>query len=129
MACRVLIVEDDDLFAEFLTFLLLEDGRFEILGRARNGREAQELVRSLDPDVVTMDIEMPELDGVEATRLLLTHDPERRVVVVSSSIYAESAAVAQASGAAGFVSKGRAAAELAEILLAACRGAAFVDAQ
>ena len=125
MACRVFIVDDDDLFVEFLTLLLEGDGRFEIIGRARDGREALDLVPAADADVVTMDIEMPELDGLSATTRLLADNADLRVVIVSSSIVAGSVADARACGAVGYVSKARAADELAEVLLAACRGVSF----
>ena len=126
MSCRVFIVDDDDLFAEFLTLLLQEDGRFEVAGRARNGREAIERVEGIDPDIVTMDIDMPEVDGVEATATLLRLNPERRIVVVSSSIFAGGVAEARASGASGYVSKARVADELPDMLVVACGGGSFV---
>jgi DNA-binding NarL/FixJ family response regulator len=129
MTQRVLIVDDDDLFAAFLRELLGADPRFEVVGRARNGREAIELVASLDPDAVTMDIDMPELDGVEATCRLLAEEPGRRVVMVSSSsVYAEAVERARRCGALGFVSKSRAGDRLADVLDAAACGAAFVAA-
>lgn len=126
MACRVLIVDDDNLFAGFLAVHLAEDRRFEVVGRARNGLEALELAHALHPDVVTMDVEMPELDGIAATRAILARDPDTRIVVVSSSVVA-GAEDARDSGAVAYVSKSRAAQDLTDVLLAACRGAAFAE--
>jgi DNA-binding NarL/FixJ family response regulator len=128
MACRVLIVEDDDSFAEILRVLLESDGSFTILGRARDGAEAIELARRLRPDVVTMDIDMPGTDGVEATAAICAAHPSQRIVVVSGSLYRDRITAARAAGAAGFVTKARAVEELADVLLAVCRGASFVTA-
>jgi DNA-binding NarL/FixJ family response regulator len=128
MACRVLIVEDDDSFAEILRVLLEGDGSFEILGRARDGAEAIELTRRLRPDVVTMDIDMPRTDGVQATAAISASDPSQRIVVVSGSQYQDRITAARAAGAAGFVTKARAVEELPDVLLAVCRGASFVTA-
>jgi DNA-binding NarL/FixJ family response regulator len=128
MACRVLIVEDDDSFAEILRVLLDADGSFAVLGRARDGEEAIELTRRLRPDVVTMDIDMPGTDGVQATAAICAADPSQRIVVVSGSLYRDRIAAARAAGAAGFVAKARAVEELADVLLAVCHGASFVTA-
>src|SRR4051812_37950740 len=68
--CRLLVVEDDDSVARFLALLLGEDARLEVVGRARHGEEALELVEALRPDVVLTDLEMPVMDGVELTRRL-----------------------------------------------------------
>src|SRR5712691_11525996 len=72
---RVLVVEDDDFFAEALTELLEADGSLEVAGRARDGREAIELAEALRPDVVLMDIVLPVMDGIEATREIRRKQP------------------------------------------------------
>lgn len=126
MACRVLIVEDDDSFAEIVELLLAEQGSFEVVGRGRNGLEAIALATELQPDVVTMDLDMPELDGVEATREILAADSEQRIVVVSGSMFADRIEASRTAGAHAFVSKSRAVDELADVLLAVCKGAEFV---
>src|SRR6266516_2651705 len=87
---RVLIADDHRLFAEALEAILAAEERIKVVGRARDGKEAVELARSLEPDVVLMDIAMPVMDGVEATKrirkrratacvLMLTGSEERRV--------------------------------------------------
>jgi two-component system chemotaxis response regulator CheB len=125
----VLIVDDDDLFAAFLADLLGADERFEVIGRAHNGRHALELVEALEPDAVTMDIDMPEMDGVTATCKLLDGDPRRRIVMVSSSsLFAEAVERARQCGALAFVSKLHAADRLPDVLDGAANGAAFVAA-
>jgi len=96
-----------------------------VVGRARDGAEGVELARRLRPDVVTMDLEMPRLDGIEATRRILSLDPPPRVVVVSSSSFADAIAEARRAGAHGFVGKPRIHANLVRVVVAACRGEAF----
>jgi DNA-binding NarL/FixJ family response regulator len=128
VACRVLIVEDDDSFAEILEVLLLGDGRFAIVGRARDGAEASALARELAPDVVTMDIDMPRVDGVAATAAIVRADPSQRIVVVSGSVFRDKIQATRAAGAAGYVSKARAVDELPDVLVAVCAGASFVTA-
>ncbi len=80
---RVLIVEDTLVGQSLLKGLLAEDARFEVVGVALNGRQAVEFVASLGPDVVSMDIYMPVMDGVEATRLIMESTPVP-IVIVSS---------------------------------------------
>jgi DNA-binding NarL/FixJ family response regulator len=126
MPCRVLIVEDDDTFAEILELVVGSDERFELVHRALDGVEALRLTESLRPDVVTMDIDMPRLDGVEATRRILEVAPEQRIVVVSGSPFRDRIEAARAAGASGFVDKIRAVSDLADVLLAVCRGESFV---
>lgn len=128
MACRVLVTDDDDLFAELATLLLDSHPEVEVVGRARDGLEALELAQELRPDVVTMDIEMPRLDGVEATRRLRALADPPLVVVVSSSLFENEIEEARRSGAHGYVTKSRVDAELVTVVLGACRGEAFVAA-
>lgn len=125
MSCRVLIVEDDDVFAELLALLLGEHEDVEVVARARDGREGVELARDLEPDVVTMDLEMPRMNGIEATARVSRLDPAPHVVVVSSSLFEDAIEKSRRAGAHGYVSKSRVHGELARVVLAACRGEAF----
>ena len=104
---RVIVAEDDDEFLETLSGVLEDDGRFEVIGRAHNGREAVELAARLDVDVVVMDIEMPVCDGVEATRLLHEQLPELPVVAISGHDYEERVFEIREAGAADYVRKSR----------------------
>ncbi len=104
---RVLIAEDSEAMRTTLVTLLGEDPRIEVIGTAVNGREAVAMARSLRPDIVTMDIVMPYVDGVEATAQIMSDSP-RRILIVSS--YADSRQVdlafrAIAAGALEVVAK------------------------
>jgi DNA-binding NarL/FixJ family response regulator len=88
---RLLLVDDDESYLDALTGLLGFDDRFEILGRARNGAEAVGLAEGLMPDVVLMDVDMPVMDGIEATRLIRERHTSIQVLLVSGSQFAERA--------------------------------------
>jgi len=88
---RLLLVDDDEIYLDALTVMLGFDDRFEILGRANNGAEAVGLAAALMPDVVLMDIDMPVMDGIQATILIRERQPSTQVVLVSGSQFAERA--------------------------------------
>ncbi|HZT44690.1 MAG TPA: response regulator transcription factor [Gaiellaceae bacterium] len=113
---RIVVAEDDAGFLEAVEAALRADGRFAVAGRARNGREALELAKELEPDAVVMDIEMPELDGVEATRLLHAELPELPVVAISGTDYEERVLEIRDAGAVDYVRKSRLDCELVEAL-------------
>ena len=113
------MVEDDDAFAAALTALLEADGRLEVAGRACDGREAIELAEALRPDVVLMDIVLPGIDGVEATREIRRKQPTTAVVGITGSDYEERALELRDAGAVDFVRKGRLDPDLVEIVVAA----------
>jgi DNA-binding NarL/FixJ family response regulator len=94
------------------------DGRFEVAGRARDGGEAVDLARRLRVDAVVMDIEMPEVDGVEATRLLRIEQPGLPVIAISGHDYEERVLEIRAAGAVDYVRKSRLQEELVEALAA-----------
>lgn len=104
---RVLVAEDDEAFLDTLEAVLEADGRFTVIGRARNGREAVEMVERLKPDLVVMDIEMPVMDGIEATRLLRQRLPGLPVVAISGHDYEERVLEIRAAGANDYVRKAR----------------------
>src|SRR5437588_12922056 len=81
----VLIADDQRLFAEALEAILSTDGRITVVGRALDGRAAVELAREHHPDVVLMDIAMPVMDGIEATRAIHDELPETSVIVLTGS--------------------------------------------
>jgi len=112
---RILVAEDDASFRAALEALLAADGRFVVVGHAENGREAIELAKKLKPDAVIMDIEMPELDGVEATRALA---PTLPVLAISGHDYEERVLDIRDAGAGDYVRKSRVDSELCAALAA-----------
>jgi DNA-binding NarL/FixJ family response regulator len=117
-AHRILVAEDDSAFLAALESVLADDGRFEVVGRARNGREAVELARTLKPDAIVMDIEMPELDGVEATREIHRGGPAVPVLAISGHDYEERVLDIRDAGAGDYVRKARLHDELCAALAA-----------
>ena len=101
---RVLIVDDHPLFAEGLSNLLTERG-IDVVGVAHDGHEALTRARGLRPDVVLMDVTMPRLDGVEATRALKAVFPEVTVLMLTQSADDDHLFAAIAAGASGYVLK------------------------
>ena len=118
---RVVVAEDDDAFAEITILLLERDERVELVDRARDGAEALALVDSLGPDVVVMDLDMPVLGGIEATRVL-SERGAARVVVLTGSDITDDIELARTAGAAAYVPKIRAAEELPPAVLSVARG-------
>ena len=116
---RVLLVEDDNSFAEALSELLEADGRLEVAGSAGDGREGVELAEALRPDVVLMDIVLPVMDGIEATREIRRRQPTIPVVRITGSEYEERALEVRDAGAVDFVGKTRMGPDLVEIVVAA----------
>jgi len=114
---RVLIADDHALFAEALEAILTIDTRIQVVGRARDGREAVALAEQLDPNVVLMDIAMPLLDGIEAARKLSTSRPNTSVLMLTGSNARADVARARRAGVAGYVTKDRIAAELIDAIL------------
>ena len=114
---RVLIADDHRLFAEALEAILGTDARIEVVGYARDGEEAVELFRALDPDVTLMDISMPGVDGLEATRRIRAIDPKACVLMLTGSNSRSDVDRSRRAGAAGYVTKDRIAAELIDAIL------------
>ena len=102
---RILICEDDDRLAELVSDSLESDGRFIVIGRASNGAEAIDLAERHAPDVVLMDIGMPGLDGIDATRAIRGRDSGQHVVIYTGSDEYADVARADEAGAAGFLHK------------------------
>jgi DNA-binding NarL/FixJ family response regulator len=114
---RVVIADDHRLFAQALEAVLGGEERFEVVGFARNGREAIALVQELEPDVTLMDLSMPVLDGVEATREIRQSSPGARILMLTGSNAPNDVDRARAAGASGYVTKDRIAGELIQAIL------------
>jgi len=122
MSIRIVIAEDQDLIRRSLRVLLEQTPDFEVVGEAGTGRDALAQAQALKPDLVLMDIGMPELNGIEATALILAEVPGTRVVILSS--HEDQGVVLRAvrSGARGYVLKTATADELAAAVRAVARG-------
>ena len=103
---RVLVVDDSAFMCKVLEEIIKADPQLEVAGQARNGRDAVALAESLRPDVITMDINMPHVDGLQATELIMSQHP-RPIVIVSSESREGAASTLRALelGAIDFVPK------------------------
>jgi DNA-binding NarL/FixJ family response regulator len=125
---RVIVVDDHDLFRTGLRNLLEEHG-VQVIGEAGNGQTAVRLVTELAPDVVIMDLNMPGLSGVEATRRLMTIAPLSRVVVLTISVDDEDVMNAVMAGACGYLLKDSSIDQLIAGLRAAAAGESLISPQ
>jgi DNA-binding NarL/FixJ family response regulator len=119
---RVLLVDDQALFREALGTLLATHDGIDVAGEAGNGEEALSQAASLRPDVVLMDLRMPVLDGVAATRRLRLEHPSVRVIALTTFDDDEDVFAALRAGAVGYLLKDVSSARLIEAVLAAARG-------
>jgi DNA-binding NarL/FixJ family response regulator len=115
--CRVLIVDDQEIFVASVRALLDADDKVEVVGSAWNGAEALTLTAELLPDVVLMDIDMPVMDGVEATRQILARFSAIHVLIVSGLHEPDRIEAALHAGASAHLAKNRIKEELVETIL------------
>jgi DNA-binding NarL/FixJ family response regulator len=113
---RVLLADDEALFVEALGLMLARDERIEVVGWARDGEEAVRLAETLEPDVVLMDIAIPVMDGVEASKRIRAANSNVHVLLLTGGDGDANMAKAQETGATGFITKNQAAAELTEAI-------------
>ncbi len=126
---RVLIADDHDLFRTGLSSLIDAQPDLEVAAQASGGRMAVRLARELRPDVVLMDLRMPDLSGEDATRQIIEHDPEARIVVLTVVADAESVASAVRAGACGYLMKDSPIDEVAAAARAAAGGSAWLSSR
>jgi DNA-binding NarL/FixJ family response regulator len=119
---RVLIVDDQDLVRRTTLGLLRPEPGIVVVGQCVDGAEVLEAVAALRPDVVLMDVEMPLMSGLEATRRLLAARPSVRVLITTASALASTPEDAAEAGAVGWLSKGRGRAVLAEAIRTVASG-------
>ncbi|MCE9637352.1 MAG: response regulator transcription factor [Planctomycetes bacterium] len=122
-----LLVDDHRLIRQGVRVLLESEDDIAVVGEAENGRQAVEMVAKLHPDVVVMDIAMPLLNGLEATRQILEVAPSTRVVILSAHSDAEYVTRVTALGAAGYVLKQSSLEDLADAIRTAHSGKTFVS--
>ena len=124
---KILLVDDQPLFREGLRTLLSVHSDFEVIGEAANGQEAINLARSHGPSVVLMDLQMPVLDGVAATRRLREENPDCRVIVLTTFDDDEMVFDGLRAGAVGYLLKDAPSEKLAEAIRVAARGETFLQ--
>jgi DNA-binding NarL/FixJ family response regulator len=102
---RILLVDDDDLMRAGLRAVLSSDEALDVVGEASDGRAAVQRVRELTPDIVLMDVRMPDLDGIAATREVVTASPAVKVVILTTFEQDDYIFGALSAGASGFLLK------------------------
>jgi DNA-binding NarL/FixJ family response regulator len=102
---RVLLVDDNPRFLDLTAAILKTDPRFEIVGRALSGREALVEISRLQPDMILMDVALPDLNGLELTRHLKKHPPSPCIIIVTTYADLEYQQAAQEANADGFLAK------------------------
>ena len=129
MSVRILIADDHAVVAEGLQHVVAADPAFEVVGRAGDGREAVSRAIELEPDIVVMDMAMPEMNGIEATRAIHDRIPRTRVIMLSMYSNPEYVYRALQAGASGFIVKRSAARELVDAIRAVHAGRHYFSAQ
>ncbi len=124
---KVLVVDDHTIVRDGICALLALAGDIEVIGEAINGSEALNMVRKLQPDVVLMDIAMPIMGGLEATRRISKEFPKTKVLVLTQHDDKEYVFPVIESGASGFISKAGASSELAQGIRSVYRGDSFLS--
>jgi DNA-binding NarL/FixJ family response regulator len=124
---RLLIAEDFALVRESMRMMLSDDPDLEVAGEAENGREAVDLCRSLEPDLVLMDVRMPEMDGLEATKIIKQAQPGVSVLMVTTHREPDYLLETVRSGAAGYILKESSAQELLEAVRRVLGGEPTLD--
>jgi DNA-binding NarL/FixJ family response regulator len=124
---KILLVDDHPLFRAGLKSLLVDNHSFQIIGEAGDGQEAIRLTKTLKPDLVLMDISLPDKSGIEITRELKNLFPEILIMIVSMHAKIDFITEAFRAGALGYVIKGSAAERLVQGLETVARGEYFLD--
>jgi DNA-binding NarL/FixJ family response regulator len=124
---RVLVVDDHPIVREGICALLAVVGDIEVVGEAANGSEAIDMVRELEPDVVLMDIAMPIMGGLEATRRICREFPKIKVLILTQYDDKEYVLPVIEAGASGFVSKAAASSELIAGIRSVHRGDSYLS--
>jgi len=127
MAIRVLLTDDHQLFRQGLRSMLANDAGIEVIGEAASGRAAVQLARQLVPNVVIIDISMPDLNGIDATRRIKERSPGIQVLALSAHADRRFVAHVLAAGASGYLLKDCAFAELAGAIRTVAAGQTYLS--
>lgn len=126
---RVMVVDDHDLFRAGLSLVLASKAGFEVVAQASGGRMAVRLARELRPQVILMDLRMPDLDGEDATRMIVEDDPGARIVVLTVADDENAVAGAIQAGACGYLIKDAPIDEVVQAARAAAGGIGWLSSQ
>lgn len=105
MSIKILIADDQRLFRQSLRYLLEQEDEIKVVGEAANGRDAFSLIDEIHPDIILMDVDMPKLDGINATRLILEREPSIKILMLSVHDDDERIISAISNGAVGYILK------------------------
>ena len=119
---RVMVVDDHPIMRNGLRDTLEASGRFEVVGQAKDGEEAVRTVKEIDPQVIVMDVIMPNKDGIDACREIMELLPETRVLILTASTEEDAVIEAVAAGATGYLQKYSRPEELVEAVLDVAEG-------
>jgi len=127
MAISILLVDDHKILREGLRLMLEADAQLHVIAEAEDGRTAVRLAQELDPDVIIMDIAMPELNGIEATRQIITADPTRKVIALSMHNDKQFIVEMLKAGASGYMLKDSAFTELSVAIKTVAAGNVYLS--
>ncbi len=127
MSIKVILADDHQVLRESLAAVLEKDPGLTVIGQSRNGREVINLCKRIKPDVVVMDIHMPEVNGVEATRQILIDQPGIKVIILSMHASKEHIYQAFQAGARGYLLKETSVEELIDAIKAVSEGRRFLS--
>jgi len=127
MTVRILIADDHRMVRKGLVALLTAEETFEVVGEADDGRAAEQMASQLQPDVVVMDLRMPNLNGIDATRQILGESPKTKIIGLSANSDSRSATEMLRAGASGYVFKQSAFEELATAIRTVMQGEIYLS--
>src|SRR5680860_37508 len=123
---KVVLCDDHEIVREAIKARMAESTAIEIVGEAADGAEVINVVRKLKPDVLIIDVELPERDGIETTKVVLDRMPELKVVIFTAHAQPDLLALALQAGATGYVLKSAPAEEIAKAVEAVCAGDTYL---
>lgn len=126
MGIRILIADDHRMFREALTHMINGEPDLEVVGHAGSGSELSGLVAACRPDMICMDIHMPDLNGIDATRQLMAAQPQLRIIALSAHSDMRFVRDMLAAGACAYVTKAEASDELLRAIRAAMQGTTYL---
>jgi DNA-binding NarL/FixJ family response regulator len=127
MSITVFLADDHAMVRDGLQLLLETSGEIDVIGQAGSGRETVQLAKQKQPDVVLMDIAMPELNGIEATRQLIANNPEIKVIILSMHATSEYIYQALQAGASGYLLKESVGQEVVEAVHEVVKGQRYLS--